>query len=89
MCLSFTASNAKTVGPMALIFCMSTNLVFERTLFGNQGQRSKVKVRNLEKCVFLNYFPPKGVSNGEVGINGYFWQLANFCWQPAKSHRTT
>ena len=48
--------------------------------FENQGQRSKVKVRKVEKCVFTSHFSQQEASLGQVGIGegqvGYYWQLA-------------
>ncbi len=92
--LCFRTSPAQTVGPMALIFCMGIgNLGLKDRFSVNQGQRSRVKVRKVEKCVFLSHFSQQEASLGQVGIGegqvGYYWQLANFFWQLAKIDQIT
>ncbi len=59
--LCFSASPARTVGPIALIFCMSVGFGRERPIFGKS--RSKVKGQGLKSekmCLFEPFFATGG-----------------------------
>ncbi len=85
ICLSVPASPAATVGPRTLIFRMDIGpdgrlLIFwkSRSKAKGQGQKSG-KNRNFWLVLLIGW-----VQAGSRVGSGYFWQLANFCWQPAK-----
>ncbi len=74
--LSFTASPAPTVGPMTLIFCMSTGSGSKRPIFCES--RSKVKgqgPKSGKMCLFEPFFSK--VSQHWSGRDG--WVLLATC----------